>query len=197
MPLAMAREVEKKLTKREQPPGLLEGGFMKLGNNMKKGTKLSILTAAALGLAAVVMTAAPAYSNDFDQAVRVTFTSPVEIPNNGTLPPGTYWLEKVDRGMSTVQNVMEISNARHTRVVATAMLQPIERQKVTGHPFVGVASDPNGAPVALTGWYYPGNAIGYELVYSHQQRNQIREQTDSGVVVSQHNAHVVTSHSGH
>ena len=148
---------------------------------MSRGMKHRIFAGIFLGLAMMAMTAFAAGANEFDQAIEVTFSTPVQISNNMTLPAGTYWFQSLDAGMSSTPGVVQVLNADRTRVIATASARNVERLRPAEHPFVGVASDQAGQPVAVMGWYYPGRSVGHEVVYSGRQLRQIREQTQSNV----------------
>jgi hypothetical protein len=151
--------------------------------------KTTILAAALLGLGALT---GPVMADDFSQAVKVTFTAPVQIANQ-TIPAGTYWFQKLANGMSPVQGVMEVRTGDRTQVVATAAVIPVERHRPLGHPVISTAQDENGQAFAILGWYYPGNSIGHEVVYSSRQWRRIREESQSVGVVSHKLAKASTS----
>lgn len=111
------------------------------------------------------------HAAEADQYTKLTFTKPVEIPGQ-VLPAGTYVFKLANRDdLNTVQ----IFNADGTRVYATLQTNPTERMEPTGSTTLTLAERPSGEPAALLKWFYPGNNVGHEFVYSQKEQQQLAQ----------------------
>ena len=136
--------------------------------------KLAFL--AGLVLSALLFTVVIARADEADQATKMSFSKAVEIPGQ-TLQAGTY-LFKVDRDNL---NVVRIFNADGTHLYATVQAISAERGEPTGDTVVTLAQQPNGSP-ALIKWFYPGNDIGHEFVYSKTEEQQLAQDRQQTIV---------------
>jgi hypothetical protein len=111
-----------------------------------------------------------AHASDTNEAITMTFSAPVEVPGR-VLPAGTYLFQQEDPNVSP--NLIQIFNADGTALYATLQTISADSSQVTGETAVTVAEPANGAPAVLLKWFYPGRAIGHELVYSKHQEQAI------------------------
>lgn len=120
-----------------------------------------IVAVAALVLACG-LTAGRVRADESDQAIRVTFSGPVQIPHQ-VLPAGTYWFVVIsDRNPNTVQ----ILSADRSK--SYGILNTISRERALGISDATFTLAKRGAtePEAVVAWFYPGHSIGHEFVYA-------------------------------
>jgi hypothetical protein len=101
-----------------------------------------------------------AMADNWDQKTEFSVNQPVTIPGQVVLPAGTYVIKR----LSTVNPVLQITNESETKVYA--MLMPMARSVEVPFdtPTFTFKEMPEGTPVALKGFYYPGRLTGYEFV---------------------------------
>lgn len=107
-----------------------------------------------------------------DRASQLTFNEPVELPGNHVLPAGTYWFvapDSVDGG-ETVQ----VFNANRTQLLATMETISTERPDITSNTQLTFGRVSN-SPLLLISWFYPGENIGHQFVYSPQLESRLSE----------------------
>lgn len=101
----------------------------------------------------------------------------VEIPGQ-VLPAGPYLFKLAD---SNNMNVVRVFSADGTRLYATLETVSAERTDPAGDMEITLAEQPNGRPMALLKWFYPGKLTGHEFIYPKQEELQLaqsRKQTD-------------------
>jgi hypothetical protein len=133
------------------------------------------------GLALLLGFLAPVtWGSQRDQATQLTFSQPVQIPDNIVLPPGTYWFAIADS--SANRNIVRVFDANWnpistTLANSTQQLQPSENTQLT---FAERSAD---QPEVLLKWFYPGDTLGHEFVYSGSEGRALSEQTVDVVTV--------------
>ncbi len=120
-----------------------------------------------------------AHADETNELTRITFSAPVQIPGQ-VLPAGTYIFEKADP--SGDQNLVRIFNADRNVLYATLQTVSAERREPTGDTAITMATPESGGPEMLVKWFYPGELIGHEFMYSKQQEQQIAHATEETVV---------------
>jgi hypothetical protein len=131
--------------------------------------------AVGLVLTAFLFAEVATHASDADQAMKITFSAPVQIPSK-VLPAGTYLFKLMSPDNP---NLVQIFSADRTRLYATLQTIPIERLEPTGDTAIALA-EPGSQEPALLGWFFPGDLEGHQLVYSknvEQQLAQSRQQT--------------------
>jgi hypothetical protein len=73
------------------------------------------------------------------------------------------------------QNIVQIFNAGGTKLYATLLTDPTDRQKITGNTTVILAEQGSGQPNALTKWYYPGEETGHQFMYPTHEEKQLAQ----------------------
>jgi hypothetical protein len=112
-----------------------------------------------------------AHADEGNQLTILTFNKPIEIPGK-VLPAGTYQFKLADDdNLHTVR----VFNADGTRLIATLQTISAQRMEPTGETVVTLAVQPGGGPEALVKWFYPGEMIGHEFMYSKQEEHQIAQ----------------------
>ena len=125
----------------------------------------------ALGLmiAFVLFFEFAAHADEANQQTRLTFSVPVQIPGQ-TLPAGTYIFQRAD---SDDLNLIQIFKADHSALLATVETTSAERPNPAGDTVITLAEPEAGQPDLLVKWFYPGNTIGHEFIYSKQQGREL------------------------
>jgi hypothetical protein len=125
---------------------------------MKRHHMIAIaFTVALTGL----LLAPTTHADEWKQTTRVTINEPIEVPGR-VLTPGTYTFKLFDPGRHMVQ----IWNADQTHLYANIMTVPDYRPRPTGHTVLQLKETSKGAPPELRAWFYPGDTMGHEFVYS-------------------------------
>jgi outer membrane protein OmpA-like peptidoglycan-associated protein len=109
-----------------------------------------------------------ARADDWNKATRLTFNQPFEIPGM-VLPAGTYVFKRAD---SVDPHVIEISNADETHVYATLETISDYRMEPSDKTVVTFEEREKGSPEAIKSWFYPGDTIGEEFVYTPSSRKK-------------------------
>jgi hypothetical protein len=120
-----------------------------------------MVVVATLVLASGV-TAGTMRADEADQAIRVTFSGPVQIPRQ-VLSAGTYWFVVVD---DRNPNLVQILSADRSK--SYGILNTISRERSLGTSDAAFTLAKQGAtePEAVVAWFYPGHTIGHEFVYT-------------------------------
>jgi len=133
----------------------------------------------AFVLAFVLFFEVSAHADMNVQATQITFSQPVQIPGQ-VLPAGTYWFLLAN--ISEQQDVVQIYNSDRSKLYATLETASIERQEATDGIEVKLAEQESSKPDALVAWFYPGETIGHEFLYSKDQEKQLAQDTQQTVV---------------
>jgi len=113
-----------------------------------------------------------AHADESDQATKITFSQPIEIPGQ-VLPAGTYLFKLAN---SDNMNIIQIFNADGTRLHTTLQAIAAERtEDGTGDTVIVMADHGAERTEALVKWFYAGNTEGHEFVYSKQEKQQLAQ----------------------
>jgi hypothetical protein len=134
---------------------------------------LWIIFGAVLSLA-FVLTVPTARADEWDQASKLTFNQPVEIPGNMVLPTGSYWFV-LSRDAVSEPNLVKIFNADRTHLIATIQSVPTSRMETTDHDQLTFAKQAKGQPVALLSWFYADRQTGHEFIYPSREEAKLSE----------------------
>jgi hypothetical protein len=108
----------------------------------------------------------------------LTFSQAVEIPGH-VLPAGTYTFKLLD-SMSD-RHIVQVFNADGSEIIATIMAIPNYRLKATEDTVIRFTEVPMGSPEAIRAWFYPGDLIGQEFVYSKRRAAQLARASKTAV----------------
>jgi hypothetical protein len=134
-------------------------------------TTMKMLSAATL-IAAGLALAAPAVHAQSDAAYTkksdVTFSAPVHLPGFD-LPAGTYRFELAEPSMD--RKTIRVSSADGKKVYGMLLTVTDETNRIAREkdPIVLFPQGAPDTPRAVEAWFYPGERIGYEIVYPHSQ----------------------------
>ena len=140
-------------------------GEEKVMTNQKK---LMIL---ATMLAFLIMLPSARASQE-DQATKLTFTKAVQIPGR-VLPAGTYWFMAVET--NTAPKIIEVFNSDRSTLYATILTINTERSNPTDDTAITFANRGSMQPETIVSWFYPGDELGHEFVYSNQEERELAQ----------------------
>lgn len=122
--------------------------------------------------------AAPARADQWNQATKVTFSAPVEVPGT-VLPAGSYLFTVMPDDPD--HSIVQIWNSDHTKFYTTVMTVPDYRRKPTGNPVVLFDRSQPGTPVAVQAWFYPSDLYGHDFVYAKSRATELAKETGQAV----------------
>jgi hypothetical protein len=126
--------------------------------------------ATILFLLAVLIVLPAARGDQSDQATKVTFNQPVQIPGR-VLPAGTYVF--VLPADTTQHFQVRIFNADRTMLYATVFTVNAERSTPPDSTVFGLAERGSAQPQAIVTWFYPGETTGHEFLYPKQVEKEL------------------------
>jgi hypothetical protein len=129
-------------------------------------------------LACVVILPA-ARADKWNQATKMEFSVPVEIPS-AVLPAGTYWFVLVDD--QSDRNMVQIVSSDRSQLFATVYAVPTERAQATDKTEIKFAERPHSQPEALLKWYYPGLLTGHEFLYKKGEEKELMRDAKQDLV---------------
>jgi hypothetical protein len=133
-------------------------------------------TAAALALTAGVATAQVMVP---DRSTIVTISAPVSVPGV-VLPAGEYLFRLADS--KTNRNIVQIYDKDRTKIFATLLAIPAERNEPSGEAVVTFRETPADQAPALKYWYFAGEKAGNEFAYPKQQAIEIARASNESVM---------------
>jgi hypothetical protein len=98
-----------------------------------------------------------------NQKVILSFDQPVEIPGK-VIGPGTYVFRVLDTPGS--RNIVQVLDKDETHVIATYITVGEEASQPFDKPYIFFEETREGSPIAIRAWFYPGDTLGHEFVYS-------------------------------
>ena len=123
-------------------------------------------------LAFFLMTSTAHAQETFDKRTLFTFDQPVALPGV-TLPPGTYEFRLANP--TGDRRIVQVTNPERTRVFATLMTRPVQRDDIPDEPDLRFIELPAHMADAVQAWWYPGSRHGWEFVYPAEQAARFAE----------------------
>ena len=133
-----------------------------------------VVVVASLALSGLL--AVTTRASEVDQAIKVNFSQPVQIPGR-TLPAGTYYFSLIN---TNDRETVQITNEDRTRTIA--MIQTINRERPEwerGGTAFTLALGKGVEPAAVIAWFYPGRTTGHEFVYPKQEEKELAMATQA------------------
>jgi hypothetical protein len=127
----------------------------------KKMNKMQLFLLVSIGLLGGLIPLANA--DEWDQKTVVTFSGPVEIPGQ-VLQAGTYVFKLADS--QSTEDVVQVYSADEKRLYGSFLSIPEERSEPSDSQVITLEERKAGAPEAVKAWFYPGEDIGHEFLYS-------------------------------
>jgi hypothetical protein len=130
--------------------------------------------AIAFGVVAVAMAIGfSARADTFNKLSVLTFSAPVELPGNVTLPAGTYAFKLMDN--FGYRHIVQVFDKDQSQLFATVLAIPNYRVTATDKTVTRFSETAAGAPNALKEWFYPGDNFGHEFVYPKNRAVELAE----------------------
>jgi hypothetical protein len=120
-----------------------------------------------------------ARADEANQATKVTFDQPVQIPGR-VLPAGTYWF--ILPQDVTQHYLVRIFSSDRTMLYATLFTINAERPKPTDHTGFTFAERGSAQPQAIATWFYPGDSTGHEFLYPKQLQKELAKDKRDTIV---------------
>jgi hypothetical protein len=145
-------------------------------NRFKVGLMIFCLTLVTLAFPSI------GNADDWNQATKVTFSAPVEIPGVGAqvLPAGTYLFKLL--GSKADHHIVQILNEQGDHTYATVLAITNYRLKSTNRTVMTFRERAVGQPEAIRAWFYPNNRFGQEFVYPKQRAIELAKITNTPVL---------------
>lgn len=124
----------------------------------------------ALGIIIGCMTTAPARADEENQATRLTFSQPVQIPGK-LLPAGTYWFVLAENVAD--RDIVEVFNEDRTVEYATLFTVPSQLPNAADDTTLTFARSQSSDTPALMNWAYPGELTGHQFIYSKSEEPKL------------------------
>jgi uncharacterized protein YdbL (DUF1318 family) len=145
-------------------------------------TKKCLIT---LGLLlAFGLTLPSARGDESDQATKLTFNQPVQIPGR-VLSTGSYWFVLANDSAS--RNIVRIFNSDRSMLYATIFTVNTVSLTATDKTAITFAEREPTQPAAILSWYYPGHSSGHQFVYSPTQEQEFAQLKHHTEVVKRQN----------
>ena len=123
-------------------------------------------------LLAFGVTLPSARADENDQATKLTFDQPVQIPGH-VLSAGTYWFMLANNQIS--RNIVRIYNSDRSMLLATVLTINTESLTTTDKSAITFAEREPMQPQTLVSWFYPGEATGHQFVYSNKETQELAQ----------------------
>ena len=118
----------------------------------------------------LLMTCGTAQAQTFERTTFFTFTDTVMLPGM-KLPAGTYRLSLVDD--ATSRRVVRVANADGTHTYGLLATVGTQRARPAAAPELHFLEAPAGTPLLIRKWWYPGDVVGWEFIYSDDEKMQL------------------------
>jgi hypothetical protein len=117
-----------------------------------------------------LVTTGTAQAQTHDRRTYFTFTETVMLPGL-TLPAGTYMFSLVDGDWS--RRAVRVSNREGTFTYGILLTAPANRMTPADAPELHFIETRAGNPLPVKLWWYPGESIGREFIYSDQEEMKL------------------------
>ena len=143
---------------------------------MKRVTSMATACVAAV----ILMLGISVGAQDFNihEKTFLTFSNSVELPGM-MLPAGTYTFRLAD---TQSRNVVQVLSQDEKQIHGQFLFIPAERPDVSGETVITFRETREGTTPAIQYWYYPGEKIGKEFIYSKDQAMKISARTGATVM---------------
>ena len=119
-----------------------------------------------------------ARAGEQDQATKMTFNQPVQIPGR-ILPAGTYWFVLAKTETTSYQHVVRVFSLDRSILYATLLTIEMQPATPTAKTVVTLADRGPDQPKAIVSWLYPGSwyfpgfEYGHQFVYSNTEKQEL------------------------
>ena len=133
-------------------------------------TKKAFFTLGLLLAFAIMLPSARA--NENDQATKLTFNQPVQIPGR-VLSTGTYWFMLTNTQFS--RKIVRIYNSDRSMSYATIFTINTQSLTIPDHTAITFAVGEPMQPQSVVSWFYPGESTGHQFIYSNQEEQELAQ----------------------
>jgi hypothetical protein len=126
----------------------------------------TMIAITAIAAAVTLSVCIPAGADETTKLTTFTFSKAVQLPGV-TLQPGRYRFELADPQDN--RRVIKVSNENGSKQLAMLQTIPNTLRDPAKDPIVLFGEVPASEPDAVKAWVYPGETIGYEFIYPHDQ----------------------------
>ena len=113
-----------------------------------------------------------ARADQMNKKTTITFSEPVQVPGM-TLPAGTYVFKVMNSSMS--KRIVQIWSADGQKLVTTCLAISDSKVQTVRKTVITYDERPDGQPMAIKEWFYPGDNAGVEFVYPKTEAVQLAE----------------------
>jgi len=113
-----------------------------------------------------------ARADQMNKKTIITFSEPVQVPGM-TLPAGTYVFKLMNSSMD--KHVVQIWSADGQKLITTCLSISDSKVKPVGKTVITYDERPDGQPMAIKEWFYPGDNAGQEFVYPKTEAVQLAQ----------------------
>jgi hypothetical protein len=128
-----------------------------------------------------LVAAAGAHADEWNKRTYLTFSGPVQVPG-ATLPAGTYLFQLADP--DNARHVVMIASKDGSKIYGMFITIPNDRLDAPNDNVVLFGESPAGTPQAVQAWWYPGERMGEEFVYPHNQATAIAKANHKAVLAT-------------
>jgi hypothetical protein len=142
----------------------------------------SMFFTSAIVAATLLSGSMPAHADESTKLTYFTFSKPVQLPGK-TLPAGKYRFELADPQES--RRIIKVSSEDGSKQLA--MLQTVQytMRDPAKDPIVMFGETPAAEPLAIKTWVYPGETIGFEFIYPHEDAVKLAKRYHTKVLSKQ------------
>jgi len=140
---------------------------------------MRLLTIAIAVAVSALCLSLPSQADESNKLTYVTFSKSVQLPGV-TLPAGRYRFELADVVES--RRVIKVQSEDGKKQLAMLLTVPNQLRDIPKDPVVLFRETAQGQPEAVRSYNYPGERIGYELIYSHAEAMAIAHRTHTPVL---------------
>jgi hypothetical protein len=137
-----------------------------------------IQTAACAALLLVAFSPRFVRADQWDKRTVVSFSDTVQVPGT-TLPAGTYVFKLAES--SAERFVVQVFNEREDHIFATLLAIPDYHMTTPEKTIISFYEAPPGQPEPIKAWFYPGDNLGREFVYSKSEAALIAQAGNQAV----------------
>ena len=141
--------------------------------------KKIFITSFYVALFCLLMLPASLMADEHDEATKMSFNEPVEIPGQ-ILPAGTYWFTLLNT--DAARNIVQVWNADRSNLLATVFTVADYRLQPTGNSVVNFEERAGDQTEAIQAWFYPGENFGHEFVYPKTRAVSLAQHIDQPVL---------------
>jgi hypothetical protein len=134
---------------------------------------------AALGTAVALSLTAPVRADESNKLTNFTFTKPVQLPGL-RLEPGRYRFELADPVEG--RRVIKVSTDDGQKQLGILLTIPNTLRDPAKDAVILFGESPASEPDAIKAWVYPGETIGYEFIYPHDEAGSLAKRYHTRVL---------------